>query len=369
MGSRMFYALATMTGTAVGVGASAVGLLRHQAGALRRAFDEDASRQYSVFAEAVPPPHNHDDDDSAALAIIGDSWLCGIDVDDAQAPPSLIGRGLARILGTSVRVQTTARPSALSEDLPRQVDEILRSAWLSRQLSESWTANRRFAIISIGSGDIIHPIHGTIGIPVLNQAINRLQREGRYTVFVLVCPNLGGLPGLRDPLKMSLRRTSRVLAGSQWLAALSARAVPLRATGSLSGTTRKSLLNESGRFPSELGYAQLSSTVLAAIAERIDAPILVDRSQDVPEDTADPSEDTVDPSEVTQAPSEATEASPESAENLLDNPDIPSDDTAVPADGLSDSSSESFSSESSSSETSSSDDERRADADVAETAR
>lgn len=376
MGSRMFYALATMTGTAVGVGASAVGLLRHQAGALRRAFDEDASRQYSVFAEAVPPPHNHDDDDSAALAIIGDSWLCGIDVDDAQAPPSLIGRGLARILGTSVRVQTTARPSALSEDLPRQVDEILRSAWLSRQLSESWTANRRFAIISIGSGDIIHPIHGTIGIPVLNQAINRLQREGRYTVFVLVCPNLGGLPGLRDPLKMSLRRTSRVLAGSQWLAALSARAVPLRATGSLSGTTRKSLLNESGRFPSELGYAQLSSTVLAAIAERIDAPILVDRSQDIPEDTADPSEDTEAspkvtqaPSEVTQAPSEVTEDSSESAGDLLDNPDIPSGDTAEPADGLSDSSSESFSSETSSSETSSHEDERMPDADVAETAR
>src|SRR5699024_11980652 len=88
--------------------------------------------------------------------------------------------------------------------------------------------------------DIIHPIQATIGIPVLNHAINRLQREGRYTVFVLVCPNLGGLPGLRDPLKTSLRRTSRVLAGSQWLAALAARAIPLRATNSLSGTKRKS---------------------------------------------------------------------------------------------------------------------------------
>ncbi len=284
VGKRMLYTLATMTGTAVGVGASAVGLLRHQAGALRKAFDEDAQRTYSTFAEAVAPPRNYDDEDSAALAIIGDSWLCGIDVDDpAQAPPNLIARGLGRILGTTVRVQSTARPSALSEDLPRQVDEILRSAWLSRQLSESWTAQRRFAIISIGTGDIIHPIHGTIGIPVLTQAINRLQREGRYTVFVLVCPNLGGLPGLRDPLKTSLRRTSRVLAGSQWLAALSARATPLRATGSLSGTTRRSLLNESGRFPSTLGYAQVSSTVLAAIADRLDAPIDVDRSLDIPE--------------------------------------------------------------------------------------
>ena len=284
MGKRIFYTLATMTGTAVGVGASAVGLLRHQAGALRRAFDDDAARSYSTFAEAIAPPRNHDDGDSAALAIIGDSWLCGIDVDDPSlAPPNLIARGLGRILGTTVRVQSTARPSALSEDLPRQVDEILRSAWLSRQLSESWTVERRFAIISIGTGDIIHPIHGTIGIPVLTQAINRLQREGRYTVFVLICPNLGGLPGLRDPLKTSLRRTSRVLAGSQWLAALAARASPLRATDSLSGTTKKSLLNESGRFPSTLGYAQLSSTVLAAIADRFDAPVAVDRSLDIPE--------------------------------------------------------------------------------------
>lgn len=283
MAKRMFYALAGMTGTVLSVGASVAGLLRHQAGSLRRAFDDDVRRDYTVLTEAISPPKNHDDDDSAALAIIGDSLLCGVDVAPEHSPPILIGRGLARILGTTVRVQSMARPSALSEDLPRQVDEILRSAWLSRQLSENWSEQRRFAVISIGSGDIIHPIQATIGIPILSQAINRLQREGRYTVIVLVCPNLGGLPGLRDPLKTSLRRTSRVLAGSQWLSALAARAVPLRATGSLSGTTRKSLLNESGRFPSELGYAQLSSTVLAAIAERIDAPVLVDRSLDVPE--------------------------------------------------------------------------------------
>lgn len=284
MGKRMLYALATMTGTAVGVSASALGLLRHQAGSLRRAFDDDVHRHYDTVTEAVSPPKDDDDDDSVALAVLGDSWLCGLEVaDPTQAPPHLIARGLARMLGTTVRVQSTARPSALSEDLPAQIDEILGSAWLSRQLSDRWSEDRRFAVISIGTGDIIHPIHGTIGIPVLNQAINRLQREGRYTVFVLVCPNLGGLPGLRDPLKTSLRRTSRVLAGSQWLAALAAHAVPLTATQSLSGTTKSSLLNESGRFPSTLGYAQLSSTVLAAIAERIDAPVLVDRSLDIPE--------------------------------------------------------------------------------------
>lgn len=283
MGRRMILAVATMGATAVGAGASAVGLLRHQASALRRSFDDDENRRHSTFAEAIAAPRDRDDGDSAALAVIGDSWLCGVDVDPEHAPPTLIGRGLARMLGTTVRVQTTARPSALSEDLHRQVDEVLRSPWLSRQLSDRWSEDRRFAIISIGTGDIIHPIQATIGIPVLNQAINRLQREGRYTVFVLVCPNLGGLPGLRDPLKTSLRRTSRVLAGSQWLAALAARAVPLRSTGSLSGTTRRSLLNESGRFPSELGYAQLSSTLLAAIAERIEAPVVVDRSLDIPE--------------------------------------------------------------------------------------
>ncbi|TGD33160.1 SGNH/GDSL hydrolase family protein [Brevibacterium sp. S22] len=279
----MIYTLATMAATAVGAGASAAGLLRHQAGSLRRSFDDDKNRRFSTFTEAIAAPRDHDDGDSAALAIMGDSWLCGVDVDPEQAPPTLIGRGLARMLGTTVRVQTTARPSALSDDLHRQVDEVLRSPWLSRQLSDQWSEDRRFAIISIGTGDIIHPIQATIGVPVLNQAINRLQREGRYTVFVLVCPNLGGLPGLRDPLKTSLRRTSRVLAGSQWLAALAARAVPLRSTGSLSGTTRRSLLNDSGRFPSELGYAQLSSTLLSAIAERIEAPVIVDRSLDIPE--------------------------------------------------------------------------------------
>src|SRR5699024_7227913 len=201
----MICTLATMGATAVGAGASAVGLLRHQAGTLRRAFDEDENRPHSTFAEAIAAPRHRDDDDSAALAIIGDSWLCGVDVDAEQAPPTLIGRGLARMLGTTVRVQTTARPSALSDDLHRQVDEGLRvdaghapptlaaralapivgtaarvqatgrrsapsddlhrqvdeglrSAGLPRQLSEPWNDSRRFAIISIGTGDIIRPI-------------------------------------------------------------------------------------------------------------------------------------------------------------------------------------------------------------------
>lgn len=296
MGKRMLYAVATMTGTAVGIGASAAGLLRHQASSLRRGFDGDADRPFPSVAEAMPAPAGTvpDDEEPATLAVIGDSWVCGIGIDDPDAAPAmLIARGLARLLGTSVRVESTARPSALSDDLSAQVDEILRSGRLSRQGSDSPRSDqRRFAIISIGTGDVIHPIHGPIGIPALNQAINRLQREGRYTVFVLVCPNLGGLPGLRDPLKTVLRRSSRVLAGSQWLAALSARAVPLQATGSLTGTTRKSLLNESGRFPSALGYAQLASTVLSAIAERIDAHIAVDRTHDIPDDTREAPADT-----------------------------------------------------------------------------
>lgn len=305
MGKRMLYAVATMTGTAVGIGASAAGLLRHQASSLRRGFDGDGDRPFPTIAEEVPAPPDHDDGGTASLAVIGDSWVCGIDVDDpADTPAMLIGRGLARLLGTAVRVQSTARPSALSDTLSEQVDEILSSGRLARHGSDPSSDRRRFAIISIGTGDVIHPIHGPIGIPALNQAINRLQREGRYTVFVLVCPNLGGLPGLRDPLKTTLRRSSRVLAGSQWLAALSARAVPLQATGSLTGTTRKSLLNESGRFPSALGYAQLASTVLAAIAERLEAPIAVDRSHDIPDDTRETPEDSAAASDAGTVASE-----------------------------------------------------------------
>ncbi|RBP66168.1 hypothetical protein DFO66_103111 [Brevibacterium sanguinis] len=321
MGKRTLYALATMTGTAVGVGASAVGLLRHQASSLRRAFDDDVDRHYDAIAETVAPPQGGTGNDSAAVAILGDSWLCGLEVSDPTRTPSLlIARGLARMLSTTVRVQSAARPSALSEDLPAQVDEILGSALLARAPGRQGESHR-FAIVSIGTGDIIHPIHGTIGIPVLNQAINRLQREGRYTVFVLVCPNLGGLPGLRDPLRTSLRRTSRVLAGSQWLAALAAHAVPLTATQSLSGTTKASLLNGSGRFPSSLGYAQLSSTVLAAIAERIDAPVLVDRTLDIPE-YADAAEQT-DPDDT---PTEAT--APEDA-GAPENPGGPGSDACA----------------------------------------
>ena len=49
MGRRLIYTLATMGATVVGAGASAAGLLRHQAGSLRRSFDDDKNRRYSTF--------------------------------------------------------------------------------------------------------------------------------------------------------------------------------------------------------------------------------------------------------------------------------------------------------------------------------
>lgn len=53
MGRRLIYTLATMGATVVGAGASAAGLLRHQAGSLRRSFDDDKNRRYSTFTEAI----------------------------------------------------------------------------------------------------------------------------------------------------------------------------------------------------------------------------------------------------------------------------------------------------------------------------
>ena len=77
---------------------------------------------------------------------------------------------------------------------------------------------------------------------------------------------------IRNPLRTVMRRSSRVLAGSQWLAALSAGAMPLSLTRILSGTSHIGLVDESGLRPSPLGRRQLAAAILRAIADRLDLP-------------------------------------------------------------------------------------------------
>ncbi|WP_051297935.1 hypothetical protein [Brevibacterium album] len=261
-------------------------LLRLQASRLREEFDAAAPAPGTVLPvhrEVVPaavpeaaaaeaaaaggtaPPETAPPEAAlpeAALAVIGDSWLAGT---GPEAPAALIAHGLAAVTGSAVRLSNCAVPSARAEGVSEQVDRVVSDPHLAR------AAGLRIAVVSMGTGDVVHPVTGSLTLGVLTSALTRLERAGFATV-VLCCPNLSSLPAIRNPLRTVIRRSSRVVAGSQHLAALAAGALPLSTTRILSGTTRVGLVDPSGQRPSRLGASQLAAAVVSAIAERLAAP-------------------------------------------------------------------------------------------------
>lgn len=275
---------------AIGV-ASAV--LRFQASRMRTLFNADAALPATNIAltldaqaalptdQQVPLEPNHED--LPALAIIGDSWLAGMG-EGAPSPAHLIGAGLSQVTAQPVRVRAVARPAAGADDIHEQVSTILSDARMRR--SRSRLNPPRYAVVSMGSADVIHPFIGSIGAPVFTRALNRLQHEGGYTVIVLTCPNLGLLPGVRRPLRTVLRRSSRVMSGSQWVAAVSTGALPISLNHTLSGTSHVGLLAPAGRYPSPLGYRQIAAAVLARILSDMNAEVVSTDPSPPPESVA-----------------------------------------------------------------------------------
>lgn len=269
--------LAAGTTAAAAVGAGS-GILRAQSKRVRRAFRTDAQRRKYPHAAVVREdglrgPLSGDDRDLPAVAVIGDSWLSGIGLEKAADHPAVrIARGFAALAHSPVRLRSLALPAVGASSVAAQVSELLADATMAHTPGGS---PLRLAVISMGTADVVHPVKGTIGLPILTNAINRLQVEGHYRVLVLTTPNLGGLPGLRDPVRTVLRRSSRVLAGSQTVAALSTNAVPISLTNLLSGTSRVSLLAPEGRYPSRFGSAQIASGVITTAARVMEFPTAI----------------------------------------------------------------------------------------------
>lgn len=279
---------ATMWALGLGLGVPALALaagsiqLRLQSSRLRAAVEQDARRPIPPLALLVdrrtgrgrPLLENPADEDHPAIAVLGDSWVAGLDVGSRKRTPGmLLARGLSRLLDEDVRLRVVAEPSAGADDVLRQVSTVLADRRMRR--SRTGASRPRYAVLSMGTADLVHPISGSIGLPVLSTAINRLQREGGYRVLVLTVPNLGLLPLIGRPLRDVLRRSSRVLSGSQWLTAVSTGALPVSLNRTLAGTSRIGLLSPGGRSPSLLDTTQLAAAVLRRIAEDLELPVEV----------------------------------------------------------------------------------------------
>lgn len=265
------------------IAGAGVAMLRMQSNRMRDLFERDLNLPAEDIAMTIGPDHasteaatasapldNHSED-LPALAVVGDSWIAKMG-PGALSPAVLMGRGLSTLLGQRVRVRACTQPGARGEEMSAQIAAVLADSRMRR--SRSGSAGPRFAVISMGSADLVRPSVTRSGVAVFSRALNRLEREGGYRVVVLTCPNLGLFPGVRRPLRTILRRSSRVVAGSQWLAAVSSHALPISLNQVLSGTAHVGLLADSRRNPSPLGYRQIVAAVLARISADLDAQIL-----------------------------------------------------------------------------------------------
>ena len=255
-------------------------LLRMQSNRMRALFERDLTLPGEDIAMTIGPddtsadagttsaPLDTHSEDLPALAVIGDSWIAGM---GPGAPAALMGRGLSTLLGQRVRVRACTQPGARGEEMSEQIATVLADSRMRR--SRLGSAGPRFAVISMGSADLVRPSVTRSGVAVFSSALNRLEREGGYRVVVLTCPNLGLLPGVRRPLRTILRRSSRVVSGSQWLMAVSSHALPISLNQVLSGTAQVGLLADSRRSPSPLGYKQIVAAVLARISADLESQI------------------------------------------------------------------------------------------------
>lgn len=258
-------------------------MLRMQSNRMRALFERDLTLPGEDIAMTIGPddtsaeagttsaPLDTHSEDLPALAVIGDSWIAGTG-PGAPSPAALMGRGLSTLLGQRVRVRACTQPGARGEEMSAQIATVLADSRMRR--SRSGSTAPRFAVISMGSADLVRPSVTHSGVAVFSSALNRLEREGGYRVVVLTCPNLGLLPGVRRPLRTILRRSSRVVSGSQWLMAVSSHALPISLNQVLSGTAQVGLLADSRRSPSPLGYKQIVAAVLARISADLDSQVL-----------------------------------------------------------------------------------------------
>ena len=150
----------TKWGLALGVGMPALALgtvqLRLQSARLRTAVEQDGRRPVPQPAlrvdrstgRGIPLVESRADEDLPAVAVLGDSWVAGLDVGSRRRTQGmLIARGVARLVGEDVRLRVVAAPSAGADDLLGQVSAVLTDRRMRR--SRTGGGEPRYAVVSV----------------------------------------------------------------------------------------------------------------------------------------------------------------------------------------------------------------------------
>ncbi|MFD5747869.1 SGNH/GDSL hydrolase family protein [Streptomyces sp. NPDC127033] len=218
------------------------------------------------------------------MGILGDSTAAGQGVRRAgQTPGALLASGLAAVAERPVDLRNVALPGARSDDLERQVSQLLTAPgpWAnpgrgagagagSGSGSGSGSAADRVpdvCVIMIGANDVTHRMPATESVRCLAAAVRRLRTAGAEVV-VGTCPDLGTIEPVYQPLRWLARRASRQLAAAQTIVAVEqgGRTVSL---GDLLGpefaANPRELFGPDNYHPSAEGYATAAMAVLPTL--------------------------------------------------------------------------------------------------------
>ena len=139
-----------------------------------------------------------------ALVVLGDSTAAGFGVEHAvRTPAVLLAGGIAAVAERPVRLTVVAANGAVSADLERQRELVLR-----RESAPD------LALIMIGANDVAHQVKAAEAARILGDTVRRLRAAGAEVV-VGTCPDLGAVGGILPPLRWLARVASRRLAAAQ----------------------------------------------------------------------------------------------------------------------------------------------------------
>jgi lysophospholipase L1-like esterase len=192
------------------------------------------------------------------LGILGDSTAAGQGVRRAgQTPGALLASGLAAVAERPVEVRNIALPGAQSDDLERQVTQLLADRSRTPDV----------CVIMIGANDVTHRMPPTQSVRYLASAVRRLRTAGTEVV-VGTCPDLGTIEPVYQPLRWMARRVSRQLAAAQTIVVVEqgGRTVSL---GDLLGpefaANPREMFGVDSYHPSAEGYATAAMAVLPTL--------------------------------------------------------------------------------------------------------
>ncbi|MEV7088344.1 SGNH/GDSL hydrolase family protein [Streptomyces sp. NPDC093085] len=204
------------------------------------------------------------------LGILGDSTAAGQGVRRAgQTPGALLASGLAAVAERPVDMRNVALPGARSDDLERQVTQLLTGTGAATGAGVGWGRERPpdVCVIMIGANDVTHRMPATESVRCLAAAVRRLRTAGAEVV-VGTCPDLGTIEPVYQPLRWLARRASRQLAAAQTIVAVEqgGRTVSL---GDLLGpefaANPRELFGPDNYHPSAEGYATAAMAVLPTL--------------------------------------------------------------------------------------------------------